>query len=172
MINKNKKIIKEISYYIIIIIIVVLFRTFLYSPIVVRESSMQPTLYDGELMVLDKIGYRINGLKRFDIVVLKYDKELLIKRVIGMPGDYVEYKDNKLYINGKYIKEDYTREDMDDFILEVIGCSKIPDNKYLVLGDNRPVSKDSRYFGLVDKKDIKGYTSIVLFPFKNIKKVK
>lgn len=172
MIEKNKKILKEILYYAIIIIVVLLFRTFLYSPIVVRESSMQPTLYDGELMILDKIGYRVNGLKRFDIVVFKYENELLIKRVIGMPGDYVEYKDNKLYINGKYIKENYTREDMNDFILEVVGCSKIPDDKYLVLGDNRPISKDSRSFGLVDEKDIKGYTNIVLFPFKNIKKVK
>ena len=62
---------------------------------------MVPTLLDGDIMILDKIGYRINGLKRFDIVVIKYNNEKIIKRVIGLPGDYIEYKDNILYVNGK-----------------------------------------------------------------------
>ena len=66
---------------------------------------MVPTLLDGDIMILDKIGYRINGLKRFDIVVIKYNNEKIIKRVIGLPGDYIEYKDNILYVNGKEIKE-------------------------------------------------------------------
>ena len=57
---------------------------------------MVPTLLDGDIMILDKIGYRINGLKRFDIVVIKYNNEKIIKRVIGLPGDYIEYKDNIL----------------------------------------------------------------------------
>ena len=60
---------------------------------------MVPTLLDGDIMILDKIGYRINGLKRFDIVVIKYNNEKIIKRVIGLPGDYIEYKDNILYVN-------------------------------------------------------------------------
>ncbi len=133
---------------------------------------MVPTLNDGDIMILDKIGYKINGLNRFDIVVVNYNGERIIKRVIGLPNDYVEYKDNKLYINGEYIEEDYERKDTSDFILEMIGETVIPEGKYLVLGDNRPISKDSRIIGLVDEKDIKGYTSIVLFPFNKIGKVK
>lgn len=133
---------------------------------------MVPTLNDGDIMILDKIGYKINGLNRFDIVVVNYNGERIIKRVIGLPNDYVEYKDNKLYINGEYIEEDYERKDTSDFILEMIGENVIPEGKYLVLGDNRPISKDSRIIGLVDEKDIKGYTSIVLFPFNKIGKVK
>lgn len=168
----NKKILKEIISYILIIAFVLLFRIYLFSPIIVRESSMIPTLYDGEVMILNKIGYRINGLKRFDIIVLKYDGEKLIKRVIGLPGDDVEYKDNKLYVNGKKIEENYTRKEMEDFILEVTGYSKIPEGKYLVMGDNRPFSLDSRTFGLIDKNDIIGYTNAIIFPFKDIKKVK
>ena len=168
----NNKILKELLYYVLIVVAVILFRRYLYFPIIVRESSMNPTLYDGEVMILDRIGYKINGLNRFDIIVFNYDNEKLIKRVIGMPGDTVEYKDNKLYINDKYIEEDYTREDAEDFILEVIGYDVIPENKYLVMGDNRPISKDSRTIGLIDKKDILGYTSIVLYPFKNIGEVK
>lgn len=167
----KKNIFKELLYYGIIIIVVVVFREFLYSPIVVRETSMVPTLYDGDVMILNKIGYRINGIDRFDIVVFNYDKERLIKRVIGVPGDTVEYSDNKLYINGEYIEEDFTREDTEDFLLEVVGYSVIPVGKYLVMGDNRPVSKDSRTFGLIDEDDIIGYTDIVVFPFKDIGEV-
>ncbi len=129
---------------------------------------MVPTLLDGDIMVLDKIGYRINGLKRFDIVVIKYNNEKIIKRVIGLPGDYIEYKDNILYVNGKEIKEEYKRDITNNFSLKDLGYEKIPENKYLVLGDNRSISKDSRIIGLIDKEDIEGYTGIIVFPFKRI----
>lgn len=129
---------------------------------------MVPTLLDGDIMILDKIGYRINGLKRFDIVVIKYNNEKIIKRVIGLPGDYIEYKDNLLYVNGKEIKEEYKRDITNNFSLKDLGYEKIPENKYLVLGDNRSISKDSRIIGLIDKEDIEGYTGIIVFPFKRI----
>lgn len=129
---------------------------------------MVPTLLDGDIMILDKIGYRINGLKRFDIVVIKYNNEKIIKRVIGLPGDYIEYKDNNLYVNGKEIKEEYKRDITNNFSLKDLGYEKIPENKYLVLGDNRSISKDSRIIGLIDKEDIEGYTGIIVFPFKRI----
>lgn len=129
---------------------------------------MVPSLLDGDIMILDKIGYRINGLKRFDIVVIKYNNEKIIKRVIGLPGDYIEYKDNILYVNGKEIKEEYKRDITNNFSLKDLGYEKIPENKYLVLGDNRSISKDSRIIGLIDKEDIEGYTGIIVFPFKRI----
>ena len=129
---------------------------------------MVPTLLDGDIMILDKIGYRINGLKRFDIVVIKYNNEKIIKRVIGLPGDYIEYKDNIIYVNGKEIKEEYKRDITNNFSLKDLGYEKIPENKYLVLGDNRSISKDSRIIGLIDKEDIEGYTGIIVFPFKRI----
>ena len=129
---------------------------------------MVPTLLDGDIMILDKIGYRINGLKRFDIVVIKYNNEKIIKRVIGLPGDYIEYRDNILYVNGKEIKEEYKRDITNNFSLKDLGYEKIPENKYLVLGDNRSISKDSRIIGLIDKEDIEGYTGIIVFPFKRI----
>lgn len=158
------KILKEILEYVIIIVVVILFRHFLYSPIRVSGSSMEPTLYDADIMILNKIGYKINGLKRFDVVVVNYDNEKIIKRVIGLPGEHIEYKDDVLYVNGKIIKEDYDRKITSDFSLEDLGEKIIPEDKYLVLGDNRPISKDSRIIGLVDKKDIEGYTSFVLLP--------
>ena len=163
----NKRI-RNIIEYVIIIIAVLLFRQFLFSPIRVSGDSMVPTLNDGDIMILNKIGYSINGLDRFDIVVVDYDGEKIIKRVIGLPGDYIEYKDNQLYINETYVKEEYQRKDTNDFILEMIGENKIPEGKYLVLGDNRPISKDSRIIGLIDEKDIKGYTNFIIFPFNRI----
>lgn len=158
------KIVKEILEYVIIIVAVLLFRHFLYSPIRVSGSSMEPTLYDADIMILNKIGYRINGLKRFDVVVVNYENEKIIKRVIGLPGEYIEYKDDILYVNGEIVEESYDRKITSDFSLEDLGIKTIPKDKYLVLGDNRPISKDSRIIGLVDKKDIEGYTSFILLP--------
>lgn len=161
---------KDIIEYIIIILAVILIRTFVATPIRVSGDSMYPTLKDGNIMILNKIGYRMNGLKRFDIVVIKYQNEKIIKRVIGLPGDYVEYKDNKLYINGSIVDEEYDRGYTNDFDLSLFNETTIPEGKYLVLGDNRPISKDSRMIGLIDKKDITGYTSLEVYP--SIKRVK
>ena len=164
--------IKSIIDYVVIIVAVLLFRAYLYSPVRVSGNSMVPTLNNGDIMILNKIGYRLNGLDRFDIVVINYDGEKIIKRVIGLPGEYVEYKDDKLYINGTYIKEDYERKSTDDFSLEMLGVEKIPEDKYLVLGDNRPISKDSRIIGLIDKEDIVGYTNVVVYPLSGIRSAK
>ena len=102
------------------------------------------------------------------ICYIEENNEKIIKRVIGLPGDYIEYKDNILYVNGKEIKEEYKRDITNNFSLKDLGYEKIPENKYLVLGDNRSISKDSRIIGLIDKEDIEGYTGIIVFPFKRI----
>ena len=98
----NKKI-KEIMSYIIIIIVVVLIRSFIITPARVDGESMESTLYNGEIVLFNKIGLKVNGLKRFDIVVFKQEKDLLIKRVIGLPGETVEYINNELYVNYKKV---------------------------------------------------------------------
>ncbi len=173
-----KKLIKELIPYVVILVVVVLFRTFIATPVIVRGDSMLPNLKDKEMLILSKISYRLSSIKRFDVVVLDESKidsddKLIIKRVIGLPGDYIEYKDDVLYINGKEVKENYDRDVTEDFKLESIcACSKIPEDKYLVLGDNRGISKDSRYIGLIDKKYIKGKAVFRLFPLNKMSKVK
>ena len=163
------KIVKEIIPYIIIIIVVVLIRTFLFTPVVVVGDSMVPTLENKQILLLDKITYRFKEIKRFDIVVIDTGKSEIIKRIIGLPGETVEYKDNLLYINGEVIESIYNF-DTQDFTMESITDSKtIPEDKYLVLGDNRLVSSDSRIIGLIDKKDILGKTSFSIWPIKKIK---
>lgn len=161
----NKKI-KEIIPYIIIIIVVVLIRSFLITPARVDGESMEDTLYNGEIVLLNKIDLKVNGLKRFDIVVFKYNKDLLIKRVIGLPGETVEYINNELYVNYKKIDVPFEFEYTDDFKYET------PSDEYFVVGDNRDNSKDSRYFGSIKLNNIKGKVGFILFPFNRIGKVK
>ena len=160
----NKQI-KEILPYIIIIIVVVLIRSFIITPIIVSGDSMKPNLHDGEVLLERKIGYNRSSIKRFDIVVIKNDNEEIIKRIIGMPGEHIAYKNNKLYVNDKLMETNFNYRDTNDFNLEEIcSCTSIPEGKYLVLGDNRPISKDSRIIGLVDEKDILGKAVYRIWP--------
>ena len=160
----NKQI-KEILPYIIIIIVVVLIRSFIITPIIVSGDSMKPNLHNKEILLERKIGYNSTSIKRFDIVVIKNDNEEIIKRIIGMPGEHIAYKNNKLYVNDKFMETNFNYRDTNDFNLEEIcSCTSIPEGKYLVLGDNRPISKDSRMIGLIDEKDILGKAVYRIWP--------
>ena len=164
-----RKNIKELYPYVIIVVVVILVRTFIITPVIVSGSSMKPNFNDGELLLVRKIRYNEKTIKRFDVVVIKKDKEEIIKRVIGLPGEHISYKNNKLYVNDKLVQENYTYLNTKDFNLEEIcTCSSIPEGKYLVLGDNRPISKDSRSIGLIDEKDIVGKSVFRLWPITKI----
>ena len=155
--------IKDILSYVIVIIVVLLIKQFIVTPIRVNQSSMNNTLYDKDIMILDKISYRFKSINRFDIVVIKKDNEYLIKRVVGLPGESIEYKDNKLYINDKLVEENFLHKETDDYKLEKV----IPNNYYFVVGDNRINSLDSRVIGLIKRDEILGKTNLVIFPFKH-----
>ena len=166
-----KKLLKELYPYIIIVIVVLLVKHFLVAPVRVVGPSMEHTLLNGDIMILDKISYRFSEIKRFDIVVIDSESSLIIKRIIGIPGDYIKYKDNKLYINDEYYKEDYLDGDTitGDFSLkEITKKDKIPEGYYFVLGDNREESKDSRMIGLIKKEQIQGKAKLTLFPFSRM----
>ena len=145
-----KKFINELIPYIIIVLVVVLIRSFLVTPVIVSGDSMVPTLKDKELLLLNKINYRLNDIKRFDIVVIQLDNKEIIKRVIGLPGEEVLYRNNALYIDGHEIKSDYNFETEDFSLKTICNCQRIPDDKYLVLGDNRSVSVARRMAEIID----------------------
>ena len=153
------KIIKELIPYLVIILVVVTIRTFIVTPIIVEGESMHPTLEGGELMLLKKYD---TSYERYDIVVVNKSVEgdNLIKRVIGLPGETIRYKNGNLYINGKIIKDNYAHGETGNFQEIVLGK-----DEYFLMGDNREVSLDSRALGVIKNSEIEGTVGIVLFPF-------
>lgn len=161
------------SFKIIITVAIIFFVMFyVFSITQVVGDSMNPTLQHGEVLILDKFKYRFADIKRGDIVSLQHgDSKFYIKRIIGIPGDNVKIVNSKLYINGSIYEEDYLSEGLtyEDFYLSTFGYQKIPENMYLVLGDNRENSEDSRKFGLVEKKDIVGRIDLRIWPINKFK---
>ncbi|MDX1701660.1 MAG: signal peptidase I [Melioribacteraceae bacterium] len=154
-------------------------RYYLFTPIVVDGESMMPTLESGDRMVVNKIGYRIGELHRFDIVIFHATEEKdFVKRIIGLPGDHVAYKNDQLYINGEVLDEPYldTKKAQltsgtltEDFTLEeYTQKSIIPEGYVFVMGDNRRNSLDSRRIGLVSVKEIIGDTHVVFWPMNEM----
>ena len=153
-----KEKIKEISPYVLIVVVIVVIRIFIATPVKVDGDSMYNTLNDNDIVLLSKL----SSIDRFDIIVLKENDNnaTIIKRVIGMRGDKVKIRNNKIYINNKIIEDEYAYGETSDYDEITLG-----DDEYFVLGDNRLISKDSRYFGAIKKSDIKGKAVFRLFPF-------
>ncbi len=155
------KVIKEVIPYIVIVVVVVLIRTFIITPVRVDGDSMKNTLKNGDILLL----YKLSSIDRFDIIVLdeEKDNEKIIKRVIGLPGETVAIKKGKIYINDKVIDDEYAYGETSDY-----NKVTLRDDEYFILGDNRLISKDSRYFGPIKDNEIKGEIVFRLFPFTKI----
>ena len=160
--------IKSLVPYVVILILVIILKTYIITPIKVKGNSMYPTLEDTDIMILDIISYKLKGVKRFDIVVVDQGDELIIKRVIGLPGDKIEYKSSELFVNGKPVTDPFATNSgfTDDISIT------IPAGEYYVLGDNRSNSLDSRVFGTFNKKQIIGKTDLIVYPFNRFGVVK
>ncbi len=159
------------------VVIVLVVRIFLFSNYVVEGVSMQPTLQDGNKLVINKIGYQIGDFDRFDVIVFHANEsEDYVKRVIGLPGDEISYEDDQLYINGEYYEEPYLEEFRTeegrltgDFTLEELtGESEVPEGQLFVLGDNRQESLDSRIFGFIDQDSVVGKVNLRYWPLNEL----
>ena len=150
---------KEYIPFVIVIVLILLLKCFVITTIRVNGVSMYPTLHDNDIMLLDKISYRFQDIDRFDIVVVEHGKDKLIKRVIGLPGEVIEYKDNCLLVDGKEVKDAYNSIEQEDFLVV------LEDDEYFVMGDNRVDSLDSRSIGPVSKSSILGHAIYTIFPF-------
>lgn len=159
-----KKIIKEVIPFIAIILVVLFVKQFIVTPVQVNGDSMYPTLKNGDLMILNRLSYNFGSINRFDIVVVSKDDSYIIKRVIGLPGEKIEFKDNVLYINDEETDEPFLKDTVttDDFV------TYVGDDCYFVMGDNRSISLDSRILGCFKMEKIKGKTSFTFFPFSRL----
>lgn len=163
-------------------ILAFIIRTFIFSPIVVDGPSMLPTLHDRDKMIVNKLVYRINEPKRFDVVIFHATVQKdFIKRIIGLPGEHVMMEDGILYVNGQEVEESFTKEiedshlfQTDNFRLEDIpgGHDIIPEGYVFVLGDNRSNSTDSRRIGLISMDEIVGKASLIFWPYNRIQMIK
>lgn len=163
------------------IVLAVFFRTFFFSSYIVDGESMMPTLENGNLLIINKIVDEIDDLNRFDVVVFHATPEDdYVKRIIGLPGDKVDYKNDVLYINNKAVEEPYLAKYKvglkgekltGDFTLKGIsnGVSEfVPKDHIFVLGDNRKDSYDSRYFGFVPIENVVGKVNLRYWPIDEI----
>jgi signal peptidase I len=140
---------------------------------------MVPTLEEGNIIDVSRLSYKLSSAKRNDIVVINIDGKYYVKRIIGLPGENIKYIKNILYINDTPYTENFLDSDIEtsgftlDDICKDNECPDgvIPEGKYLVLGDNRPESEDSRDFGLVDMNEIKGKVLFKVWPISSFGKL-
>ena len=161
-------------YILIIVGLTYLIITFVGQRTRVSGYSMEPTLSDGDSLIVDKISYRFRDPKRFDIIVFpyKYEKNTYyIKRIIGLPGETVQVTDGYVYINGQKLESDtYGAELMQAEASPVT----LSEDEYFVMGDNRNHSSDSRdpSVGVIKRKDLMGRAFLRVYPFDKIGVIK
>ena len=172
-VNSGAMTVAKFGLFILLILIATyILVTYVFRRTVVHNVSMMDTLYDGDNIIMDELSYNIGEPKRYDIICFKSYKErdLLIKRVIGLPGETIYIKDGEIFINDKKIKDKAGLEKIEEAGLASSGIT-LKDDEYFVIGDNRDESTDSRSadVGNVRRREILGKASMVIWPVKHIK---
>ena len=193
-----KSFIKEWGLFTLIVVIIVISRWLIWSPVTVDGHSMDPTLQDQEHLIM----FRTSNIKRFDIVVASEQdgsgkEKLIVKRVIGMPGDTIRYENDVLYVNDEQVDEPYLQEYLEAFAKDKLQSIysynsqfqaraqvataftvdnnfqpsftvTVPEGHYYLLGDDRLVSSDSRIVGSFAKENIQGKIVFRMWPLNRI----
>lgn len=160
---------------ILALIIVLPIRYFIFQPFIVKGASMDPNFRDGDYLIIDELSYRFKEPKRGEVIVFKFPlnpSNRFIKRIIGLPGETIEIKNNRITV-----LKDGTSEVLDesfyltnDFLRTIELKVSLKEEEYFVLGDNRPASFDSRNFGPLVKKYIIGRVVLRLWPITKLEK--
>jgi signal peptidase I len=154
----------------IALILALLLRTFVVQPFQVHLSSMHPTLEEGDFILVNKLAYKLGTPRRGDVVVFMPPggqmEKPYIKRVIGLPGETVDIKDGKVFVNGSPLDEPYALGETSGGKFNHI---VVPEGTVFVMGDNRMNSSDSRYFGPVSIASLEGKTFLCFWPFNHFK---
>lgn len=148
---------------IIFAVVLALLNAFVGTINIVNGPSMQPNFQNKQLLLVDKLSYLVRQPRRGEVVILKFpgdpEKTRYIKRIIGLPGETLTIKDNKVYINGKHLVETYIPK---DFLIEPNMEIKLRAGDYFVMGDNRENSNDSRFFKAVERRFLIGLAYVIL----------
>ncbi|RED76140.1 signal peptidase I [Cohnella phaseoli] len=157
-------------------IVLFLIQKFLFMPYAIEGPSMFPTFKTGERIVVNKLIFELRSPKRGEIVVLRSPEgRTLIKRIIGLPGDRIQLKNNLVYINGEVLVEPYLQSSLYDKAGNGIKMIRdysqylVPENKLFVLGDNRLHSQDSRALGAISLKEVIGRADLVIWPINQVR---
>ena len=155
---------------VVALVLALIIRAFFLQVFWIPSSSMEPTLNINDRIVVNKVAFHFREPRRMEIIVFRQvapegtPKRDLIKRLIALPGEKFALKSGILYINDKPISENHSmNQDFSDF-----GPVKVPMDAYLVLGDNRPASADSRYWGFLPKKNVIGPAFLRIWPLTQI----
>ncbi len=177
--NMNtKSIIRSIIEMGVCAVIIYLVFTFVVIPVRIQGGSMENNLHDGNIAFINAIDSRNGNVDRFDVVVL-YSSELnekIIKRVIGLPGEHIIYKDDKLYVNGQFVEQNFFEKKFIEESKKQNNVSlftndfevTVGNDEIFVLGDNRLRSTDSRVLGCFSFDDVLGKQGMILYPFSDI----
>jgi signal peptidase I len=191
-INIVKEIFEWIAYFVSAVIIASLLQSQLFALTTVHQSSMQNTLFEGHMLIMNKVSYYFIEPQKGDIIVFlngentegfinkyrifikdvqlrfrkSYRMNRLIKRVIAVAGDTVDIRDGKVYINGEVIEEPYIKGSTPS--MSDIYPLTLKDGEFFVMGDNRENSSDSRSFGPIKRENIEGRAMFRIFPFTKI----
>lgn len=158
----------------IAVISALLVKTFVVQPFWIPSESMEPTLMTNDRILVQKVTYRFSSVKRGDIIVFNAppaeleqnpDIKVLVKRVIGLPGDQVEAYNGILYLNGKPLPEEYLPSGT---VTKDLPLTIVPEGQMWMMGDNRTRSGDSRYFGAVDEDLVIGKVFFRVWPLKAV----
>ena len=185
----GKKTRKSILEWVVVIVgavgLALLIKAFLFQAYYIPSPSMNPTLFEGDRILVNKLSYKLHSVNRGDLIVFDTPEasgeDDLIKRVIGLPGEFVNVEEERIEIDGGLLLEPYLplSSNIKSFATPVncvnrpnenYGC-RIPDDHVFVMGDNRSNSRDSRFFGPVPIEDVKGRAFIRVWPIGDIKRL-
>ncbi|PEI64193.1 signal peptidase I [Bacillus wiedmannii] len=175
MMQKKKRLREFFRTIAIACLLVFLAKIFVFFPTTVKGASMNPTLQDGDKLIVNKLAKQFESYGREDIIVVKTDN-FYVKRVIGLPGDVIEVRNDQLYVNHEVTQEAYLYSNKKQAekklmnLTEDFGPITVPKNKIFVMGDNRLISRDSRNgLGLIDREDVLGELAAIYYPIEHMK---
>nr|WP_294681501.1 signal peptidase I [uncultured Anaerotignum sp.] len=173
--KKEKKGMPVLLQLVLLVVLALLLRNVM-GTVLVKGSSMEPNFYHGDFVFINKLSTAFGSLQKGDVVICRLDEEKknIIKRVIGLPGDVIDFRETDggedtiyaLYINDELVQEDYIKAPMDSKG-NIDYPYTVPENSYFVMGDNRNASSDSRRksVGAIEKEDLMGKVIFRLYPF-------